>query len=571
MSAEKKALGVAAFSAGNYADAEKYFTEAIEMDPTNHLLFGNRAAVFAKVGNYEKSLADAQRSVEIAPNYAKGYNRVATAYQYLNKVDEAIEAVENGLKACPGDASLTQLGDQLRQSAMSGAIMGLFQQAFARDPSLAQDAEVSGLMQEMQSQPHRIGEFMQDPRMRRVASVALSGMTGPDQAQAQEGVRTCPRTGKPCGCAHHDDHECHCHEAPRSAPEPTPAPAAAPQPEPEPLSEEEKLKQEADAVKDEGNKLYKARQFDEAIAKYDAAISILDLSAFHLNKAAVFMTMDRLEEAMAEAKEAERIAWDRRDTPLQKNKCLTRIGAILEKMDRLPEAIDMYNKAQLEHREKTTLAKLRAAEKRLRVWKEEQYKDPEKAAEAKAEGNRLFSAQDYPAAIKAFTEAIKRDPSVAIYYSNRAACYLKLMEYRLAEQDCEKALEIDPNAVKALLRMGRAQFLTKRYHKSLDTFQKAAALDGTNQEVQQGLNDTAQQIMRLQTGQMPADEVAMVREASLQDQEVKDIVEDPAMAQILQSMANPQAMQEHMKNPLIAAKISRLIAAGMVQTGSQPM
>lgn len=43
-----QAKGNAAFSAGNFEEAIKHFTDAIELDPTNHVLYSNRSA--AEVG-----------------------------------------------------------------------------------------------------------------------------------------------------------------------------------------------------------------------------------------------------------------------------------------------------------------------------------------------------------------------------------------------------------------------------------------------------------------------------------------------------------------------------------------
>jgi len=57
------------------------------------------------------------------------------------------------------------------------------------------------------------------------------------------------------------------------------------------------------------------------------------------------------------------------------------------------------------------------------------YIDQGKADEARELGNKYFKEANYPEAVKAYTEAIKRAPEDARGYGNRAAAYVKLASF----------------------------------------------------------------------------------------------------------------------------------------------
>lgn len=55
------------------------FTKAIELDPTNHVLYSNRSGSYASLKQFDKALEDAIKTTELKPDWSKGWSRKGTA------------------------------------------------------------------------------------------------------------------------------------------------------------------------------------------------------------------------------------------------------------------------------------------------------------------------------------------------------------------------------------------------------------------------------------------------------------------------------------------------------------
>ena len=101
-------VGNEAFKGGRYEEAIEAYTQAIDLDPSSHLLYSNRSGAFCAVGAYEMAFADAERCVSLNPGWTKGHARLASARHGLGLYLQAIESFEVALRETPGDQALLQ-------------------------------------------------------------------------------------------------------------------------------------------------------------------------------------------------------------------------------------------------------------------------------------------------------------------------------------------------------------------------------------------------------------------------------------------------------------------------------
>lgn len=73
-------LGLAEYEKGNYEDAIKNYTTAIESHPEDASLYNNRGLAYFKVKKYKKAISDYSKAIELKPDYAVAYNNRGLAY-----------------------------------------------------------------------------------------------------------------------------------------------------------------------------------------------------------------------------------------------------------------------------------------------------------------------------------------------------------------------------------------------------------------------------------------------------------------------------------------------------------
>ncbi|TPX16028.1 uncharacterized protein E0L32_000362 [Thyridium curvatum] len=580
---ELKALGNKAIAAKDFDEAIDKFTQAIELTPDNHILYSNRSAAYASKKEWDNALKDAEKTTELKPDWAKGWGRKGSALWGKGDLLGATDAYEAGLKIDPNNAGLkNDLAGVNRaiEAEVSGGAGGMdpaagLGQMFS-DPQLIQklaanpktsaflaDPTFMQKLQSIQQNPKNTQDLFSDPRLIQVLGVLMG--VDMQMGMPPEGANTADASKM------QEDQE-----MPDVMPEPKrpEAPKKAPEPEPEPEDEEaletKKAKEAADKEKALGTENYKKRNFDEAIKHYQAAwdlhkdITYLNnLGAAYFEKGDYQACIDTCTKAVEEGRQ---IYADFKMIA----KSYARIGSAYEKQGDLANAIDFYNMSLREHRTPEVVTKVRAAERKKIEDAKKAYVNPEEAEKAREEGNKKFKEQDWPGAVAAYTEMVKRAPEDPRGYSNRAAAFVKLLEFPSALEDCDAAIKRDPKFIRAYIRKAQAYFGMREYSKCLDACTEAETVD---KESHGGAN--AREIEAQQQKAFAAmysarenESEEQTRERLMKDPEIMGIMQDPVMQAILQqAQSDPAALSEHMKNPNVRSKIQKLIAAGVIRVG----
>ncbi|KAL4919466.1 hypothetical protein BDW62DRAFT_209685 [Aspergillus aurantiobrunneus] len=124
--------------------------------------------------------------------------------------------------------------------------------------------------------------------------------------------------------------------------------------------------------------------------------------------------------------------------------------------------------------------------------------DREAATALKVQGNKAFAQHEWPAAIDFYTKAIEKYDKEPSFFGNRAQCHMKLEAYGFAVADATKALELDPNFIKAYWRRALANSAILNYRAAVKDFKAILKLEPGNKDAKLKLIDCEKLVRRLE-------------------------------------------------------------------------
>ena len=111
------------------------------------------------------------------------------------------------------------------------------------------------------------------------------------------------------------------------------------------------------------------------------------------------------------------------------------------------------------------------------------------------------------------------------------------------------------------------------YQKSINACEAAKLADSQSPNTGSHAREIETQVQRCTQAMYSANQGASeqeILERAQRDPEVSKILQDPVMQQILGQMReNPDAIQDHLRNPMIREKIQKLVNAGIIRMGSR--
>ena len=301
--------------------ASDKFSKAIEIEPSNHVLYSNRSGAYASKKEFSQALEDANKTTEIKPDWAKGWGRKGAALHgtgdlgshllftwfkghYADTLysvgakdafDEALKLDPANAQAKSGLAAVDRAIESEDAGGPGGGLGNVFGdpqifQKLAANPKTSQflaDPSFMQTLQRVRQNPSDISAAFQDQRMLTAMGVLMGidmnfmggkGGDGPmpdlnGSKEAEEDMPmpdARPASSKPA--------------EPKKAPVPEPEPA--PEPEDEEAVAAKKAKEEAEAEKKVGTENYKKRNFDIAIQHYEKAWELHKDITYMTNKSA---------------------------------------------------------------------------------------------------------------------------------------------------------------------------------------------------------------------------------------------------------------------------------------------
>jgi stress-induced-phosphoprotein 1 len=133
---EEKEAGTALFKEGSFPAAIKRYDESIRRNPKDHTVYSNRAQCYLKLMTPQPAVKDAEKCIELKPDFARGWSRRGMAYKMLKEYTLAMDDFNMALSLDTQNEEAKQGLQQIRMSIYSPEKDELVTQNAMKDPNV---------------------------------------------------------------------------------------------------------------------------------------------------------------------------------------------------------------------------------------------------------------------------------------------------------------------------------------------------------------------------------------------------------------------------------------------------
>ncbi|KAK4880754.1 hypothetical protein RN001_008900 [Aquatica leii] len=352
----KKENGNQLFKIKQYRSALPLYSEAIELCPDMAAYYGNRAACYIMLNNFQEALSDARKAVQLDSSFIKGYQRVVKCGIALGDIMTAEQAIAKIIELDPTNASLNndqkaiEIIKQYEHEAVKAYDKKDFRKViYCMDRCLDQAPTCNRYKIKKAECLAFLGRYQE---ARDIVNSILHMDRGSAEAIYVRGI-----------CLFYEDNVDsainHFQQVLRLAPDHKKA------------MDSYKRAKFLKKTKDEGNEAYKNCKFQEAIDLYTQALAIDPLnkkinSKLYFNRATVLARLVKLQEAVADCTAALNLDETYLKALLRRAKCYTDLGEH-------EEAVRDYEKAFKMDKSRETKKLLQDAKLALKKFKRKDY------------------------------------------------------------------------------------------------------------------------------------------------------------------------------------------------------
>lgn len=391
--------------------------EAIRLDPENATAYHNRGYAYRQKGEYDKAIADYDKAIELAPEDAIAYRNRGIAYAEKGEYDKAIADYDEAIRLDPEDATAYyNRGDAYYAKDELDNARADLAKAVRLDPEDAIFSIDRNVPDSRNSAYFWTTYGEEDDYEERMRQLSDEEERNRNIAACTEAIRLDPKDAesyKSRGFSYHE--KGNYDKAIKD------------------YDEAIRLTDEDDSAalrEGRGDAYYRKGDYDKAIEDYNQAIWIDPIDAID----AYMKIGDAHSEKLLNIDQTCKVCNDVIEANLETATAYHNKGYAYYRKGKYDQAIANYNEAIKRDPENSKIYIDRgdAYEKKCDI-------DVDAADYAKV----LHAKKDIDMAISNYNEAIQRDPSAVIAYSNRGHAYLKKSDIELAAAVYDKIVNID--------------------------------------------------------------------------------------------------------------------------------